>query len=75
MRNYSTFIYLIKYSQPGQVESEEIGLDAGFEELLVEMGNEDFSPSNSSIDMILSFACSYDTLETKETGLIEMNLN
>ncbi|NOY97310.1 MAG: hypothetical protein GXO81_13265 [Chlorobi bacterium] len=74
MRN-STFIYLIKYSQPAQVKLEEIELDTGFEELLVEMDNEDFSPSNSSIDKILSFACSYDILETEVTGLIEMNLN
>ncbi len=32
-------------------------------------------PSEASIQNILNFARSYDVLETKQTGYVEMNLN
>lgn len=32
-------------------------------------------PSESTIESVLNFARSYDVLETKETGYVEMNLN
>jgi hypothetical protein len=42
---------------------------------LPEEGAEMFSPSKEIINNILNFSRSYDAVETRSTGYVEMNLN
>jgi hypothetical protein len=72
MRNYSTLNSLInKFDQ----EADSFELDAEIEELLISMDIEDFTPQQSSVNNILNFARSFDVINSKIAGMIEMNLN
>jgi hypothetical protein len=72
MRNFSTLIYFINNSQEnlGRVEAE---MSERKREVLVE--KTEAQPSDQSVKRILDFARSYDVLESKSTGYVEMNLN
>lgn len=70
MKKNSTLIYLVNNFQTE---------DAAYKEVDKVIGNAltamDFEPSKRSIDNILNFARSYEVLESKNTGHVEMNLN
>lgn len=73
MRNNSTFFtFLIN---DFETEAENFLLDAETEELLMSLDIENFSPEKSSVDRILNFARSYEVVNTKNAGAVEMNLN
>ena len=60
MIDYSTLFYFVNNIQ-NKFEKETRKMDCG--------------PSGRTIKNILDFARSYDTVETKSAGYVEMNLN
>lgn len=71
MHDISTLIYCIKTCGgefSSETESELFQSFDAFETVKME-------PSKASIDNILNFARSYDVVETKSTGYVEMILN
>ncbi len=60
MMNFSTLFYCVNNIQ-SKFEIEKLKMD--------------YEPSGQTIRNILDFARSYDTIETKSTGYVEMNLN
>ncbi len=71
MHDISTLIYCIKtcgVEFSSETESELFQSFDAFETVKME-------PSKASIDNILNFARSYDVVETKSTGYVEMILN
>ena len=69
MKKHSTLIYLVNNFQ---LESTQRKVDVFSEDSLTTM---EFEPSERSIKNILDFARSYEVLETKSTGQVEMILN
>jgi len=69
MKKHSTLIYFVNNFQ---VESAQSKIDVVNEDSLTAM---EFEPSEHSIKKILDFAQSYEVLETKNTGHVEMILN
>ena len=70
MKRNSTLIYLVKIFQSNK--SKINCIDYIIENELTAM---EFNPSERSIENILNFARSYEVLETKSSGYVEMNLN
>lgn len=70
MQDYSTLFYFVNNSHLDLHSNDSLGSKP--EDTLAKM---DFEPSERSIKNILDFARSYDVLETKTTGYVEMNLN
>ena len=70
MKKHSTLIYLVNNFQT-DVETQS-GVDDVIENELTAM---EFNPSERSIENILNFARSYEVLETRSTGYVEMILN
>ncbi|WP_319503417.1 hypothetical protein [uncultured Draconibacterium sp.] len=60
MINYSTLFYCVNNIQR-EVEKQSAEMD--------------YEPSERSVQNILDFALCYETVETEETGYIEMILN
>lgn len=60
MKHYSTLFYFVNSTQ------------SNFEKDTMEMA---YEPSDQAIKNILDFAQSYDAVETKSSGYVEMNLN
>ena len=74
MKNSSTFIFFVKnYLAPSECRCESEEGVSGND--LTEKGPAEESPSPRSIQKILDFARSYDVVETKTTGHVEMNYN
>lgn len=73
MKNSSTFIYFVK-NFLGQSDSDFGNMNRSSEKKLTGMES-GFMPSKRSVQTILDFAHSYDVLETKTAGQIEMNYN
>lgn len=70
MRKISTLTYIIKTYQNDTKKEEFLS-----EEIFSSFNDEMYEPAPESIDAILSFVRSYDVMETKSTGNIELNLN
>jgi hypothetical protein len=76
MSKFSTLNYLINSYQAGKKEielfqfSEEVS-----ENYILDFDQEEFEPSNNSVNAILNFASQYDVLFSEQTGNIELNLN
>ncbi len=70
MKKLSTLIYFVnKFQTKGSSRHE---VENVIENSLTLMAVE---PSERSIKNILDFACSYEVIETRETGYVELNLN
>ena len=74
MRKKSTLIYFVKQFNSDS-ESNFLEADDQFERVLARMEQDEKSPSDRAIQNILDFARSYEVIETKETGYVEMILN
>lgn len=74
MKKSSTFIYLVK-NFLAQSGADFDSMNRSTEKNLTGMDNAGFTPSKRSIQTILDFAHSYDVMETKTAGQIEMNYN
>ncbi len=72
MNNVSTLIYFVNNFQTDSEYFEEESLNTTF---MTKMENSEVGPSEQSIENIMDFARSYEVLETKETGYVEMILN
>lgn len=75
MNKFSTLIYFVTNFQS---EYDSLKIESGQQspgKFLTAMGNDEKVPSDQTIDNILNFARSYEVLETKNTGYVEMNLN
>ena len=70
MKKYSTLIYLVNNFQAEKNTHNRV--DDVNEDPLTTM---ELDPSERSIESILSFARSYEVLETENTGHVEMILN
>ena len=70
MRKISTLTYIIKTYQNDLKKQELLS-----EEIFSDFNDETYEPTPESIDLIMNFARSYDVMETKSTGNIELNLN
>lgn len=70
MKKHSTLIYFVNNFQTEGLALNEV--DHVIENSLTVM---DFEPSKRSIENIMNFARSYEVLESKNTGHVEMNLN
>lgn len=70
MRKISTLTYIIKTYQNDLKKQELLS-----EEIFNDFNDEIYEPTPESIDLIMNFARSYDVMETKSTGNIELNLN
>lgn len=70
MRKISTLTYIIKTYQ-NEIKKEEFLS----EEIFNSFNDEIYEPAPESIDAIMNFARSYDVMETKSTGNIELSLN
>lgn len=70
MRKISTLTYIIKTYQ-NEIKKEEFFS----EEIFNSFNDEIYEPAPESIDAIMNFARSYDVMETKSTGNIELSLN
>lgn len=70
MKKNSTLIYFVTNLQAEESASNKV--DQMLKSSLTKM---DIEPSEKSIKNILDFARSYDVIETKNTGQIEMILN
>lgn len=70
MRKFSTLTYIIKTYQNEIIKEEFFS-----EEIFNGFNDEIYEPAPESIDAILNFARSYDVMETKSTGNIELSLN
>lgn len=70
MRKISTLTYIIKTYQNDLKKQELLS-----EEIFSDFNDEIYEPAPESIDLIMNFARSYDVMETKSTGNIELNLN
>ena len=70
MRKISTLTYIIKTYQQNEQKNEFLS-----EEIFSSFNDDMYEPAPESIDAILNFACSYNVMETKSTGNIELNLN
>lgn len=73
MRKNSTLIYLLKDFQPEQT-AIRCKL-RGKESFLRKAEDGEMVPSKQTIDNILGFAQSYEVIQTKKNGCIEMILN
>ena len=71
MNDISTLIYLVNNFQADLNETSEIGS----EQLVTGGENTLYSPKKQTINTILNFARSYEVLESKSTGCVEMILN
>lgn len=72
MQNYSTLLYFVNNFR-NDIEASEFDMASrGDGDSITKM---DFEPSERSIKNILSFARSYEVLETDSAGYVEMNLN
>jgi len=70
MKKLFTLIYFVnKFQTKGSSRHE---VENVIENSLALMA---FEPSERSIKNILDFACSYEVIETRETGYVELNLN
>lgn len=70
MKKHSTLIYLVNSFYAEKKTRDRV--DNAIEKSLTTM---EFEPSERSIENILDFAQSYEVLETKSTGYVEMILN
>lgn len=70
MQKFSTLIYCIK-----SLKSDVDSITLGNSDLNTSEATQMHSPSDASVKNILNFARSYDVIETKTTGHIEMILN
>ncbi len=70
MNKNSTLVFLVKNFQPA-IQPEVDKCENYFDEV----EGADNVPSEETINKILGFARSYDVVETKNTGHIEMILN
>jgi len=70
----STLIYFVNNFQVDLESTIFESIQKEEESSLTKMENTPL-PSETTIKSILNFARSYDVLETKETGYVEMNLN
>ncbi len=70
MRKISTLTYIIKTYQQNEQKNEFLS-----EEIFSSFNDDMYEPAPESIDAILNFARSYNVMETKSTGNIELNLN
>ncbi len=74
MKNSSTFIFFVKnFLVSSELNSKNVKEVTGND--LTEKGPAEAAPSAWSIQKILNFARSYDVVETKSTGQVEMNYN
>ncbi|MBT3385540.1 MAG: hypothetical protein HN778_00270 [Prolixibacteraceae bacterium] len=73
MRNYSTLIYFVNNFQADLISTKTV--ESGFENSQTKMVFAESLPSEQSIENILNFARSYEVLETKDAGHVEMILN
>ena len=70
MKKHSTLIYLVNNFQ-----TEESTTNCVDDVIGNQLTTMEFEPSERSIENILNFARSYEVLETKSTGCVEMILN
>jgi len=75
MRDYSTLIYFVNTFKTDLENTGQNEPDYMAESALTSMEKQSCSPSDRTIKNILDFACSYEVVETRETGYVEMNLN
>ena len=74
MKKSSTFIYFVKNFLT-QSDAEFDSMNGNSEKSLTGMDSAGFTPSERSIQTIMDFARSYDVVETKTAGQLEMNYN
>ena len=74
MKKSSTFIYFVK-NFPAQSDADFDSMNSSFEKSLTGMDNAGFTPSRRSVQTIMDFARSYDVVETKTAGQLELNYN
>lgn len=74
MKKNSTLIYFVNRFNFDS-ELNEFGSQSQVNGTLAKMENDKEMPSDRIIQNILNFARSYEVLETKETGYVEMILN
>ena len=70
MRKISTLNYIIKTYQNDTKKEEFLS-----EEIFNSFNDDMYKPASESIDAILNFVRSYNVMETKSTGNIELSLN
>jgi hypothetical protein len=75
MSKNSTLIYFVNNFQADLVSSFLEKEEKSLESSLTKMENAENAPSEQTITNILNFARSYEVLETKETGYVDINLN
>lgn len=75
MKKISTLIFLVNKIKSELELTQNKIVNNQFEILLTGMENIEKTPSDGSIKKILDFARSYEVLETKETGFVEVILN
>lgn len=73
MKKNSTLIYFVNNFQPDQTASKQ-QFDKG-DDYLFKAEDAEMAPSDETINNILGFARSYEVMETKKNGPVEMNLN
>lgn len=74
MKKNSTLIYFVNRFNCDS-ESSMLGSDIQVKGSLTKMENDKKMPSDRTVQNILNFARSYEVLETKEAGYVEMILN
>ncbi len=75
MKKISTLIYFVINFQPEYDSLKIESRQQAPESFLTAMENDEKVPSDQTIESILNFARSYEVLETKKAGYVEMNLN
>ena len=70
MRKISTLTYIIKTYENDTQKEELLS-----EEIFRSFDGEMYEPAPESINAILNFARSFDVMETKSAGKIELNFN
>lgn len=71
MKKNSTLIYFVNKIQPEQTPQKEPFEDHH----LMKAKDAEMEPSEETINNILGFAKSYEVMETKSSGFVEMILN
>ncbi|MDX9880900.1 MAG: hypothetical protein RBS73_02465 [Prolixibacteraceae bacterium] len=70
MRKISTLNYIIRTYQNDRQKEEFLS-----DKIFSSFNDEMYEPAPESIEAILNFARSYDVMETRSAGKIEMNFN
>ncbi len=76
MSKFSTLNYLINSYHEGKKEVEMLrNIECDIAKNAMNFDQDEFEPSQKSIDAIIQFAAQYEVLKSKATGPIELSLN